>query len=74
MVIYYKNVSRVYRSIVKQMDDESVAYKNHIKGLKGQLAVKMTNIDAKKAALLKLAEINELDRANLNKAFRKFNN
>lgn len=72
MVIYYKNVSRVYRSIVKQMDDELVAYKNHVKGLKSQLAVKMTNIDEKKAALLKLAEINELDRSNLNKAFRKF--
>ena len=44
MVIYYKNVSRVYRSIVKQMDDELVAYKNHVKGLKSQLAVKMTNV------------------------------
>ncbi len=53
------------------MDAEILAYRHQIKNLKNELASKFIRFDEKKAALLKLAEINEVDRANLNKAFCK---
>jgi hypothetical protein len=70
-VKYYKNLSHLYRSMVKEMDAEILAYRHQIKNLKNELSTKLIRIDEKKAALLKLAEINEVDRTNLNRAFCK---
>ena len=55
--------------MVKEMDKEIIAYRNQIRNLKVDLSSKMNGLNEKKAALLKLAEINEVDRTNLNKAF-----
>lgn len=68
-VNYYRNMSRLYRSMVKEMDNEITAYRTQIRSLRSEVASKMTGINEKKAALMKLAEINEVDRSNLNKAF-----
>jgi len=57
--------------MVKEMDAEILAYRHQIKNLKNELSTKLIRIDEKKAALLKLAEINEVDRTNLNRAFCK---
>ena len=72
-VNYYRNMSRLYRSMVKEMDSEITAYRMQIKNLRAEVATRMVGINEKKAALLKLAEINEVDRSNLNKAFCRDN-
>ena len=66
-------MSRLYRSMVKEMDSEITAYRMQIKNLRAEVATRMVGINEKKAALLKLAEINEVDRSNLNKAFCRDN-
>ena len=56
------------------MNEDLTLYKEQVRNLElanVQLSSKMSNFQDKKAALIKLAEINELDKNNLNKSFRK---
>lgn len=56
------------------MNEDLTLYKEQVRNLElanVQLTSKMSNFQDKKAALIKLAEINELDKTNLNKSFRK---
>ncbi len=71
---YYQNIQNSYRFLVRKMKEDAELNKKQIENLQqanSQLSLKMDNFADKKLQLLKLAEINEMDKANLNKAFRK---
>jgi hypothetical protein len=57
------------------MNEDLTLYKQQLRNLElsnVQLTTKMSNFENKKSALIKLAEINEMDKTKLNQSFRKF--
>ena len=57
------------------MKEDLTLYKQQLRNLElsnVQLTTKMSNFENKKSALIKLAEINEMDKTKLNQSFRKF--
>ena len=68
-VAYYRNLAKFYRGLIKKLNEDIGIFKTQLRNSETQLTAKLTNFAEKKKALLKLAEINEGDRANLNKSF-----
>lgn len=69
---YYTNLINAYKALVKKMNEDIVLYRQQLRNLElsnSQLSSKMNNFEDKKQALLKLAEINETDKAKLNQSF-----
>jgi hypothetical protein len=69
---YYQNLVPAYKSLVRKMNDDLNLYRQQLRNLELaniQLTTKMTNFEDKKSALVKLAEINEMDKTKLNQTF-----
>ena len=74
LVDYHNNITLAYRTIIRKMVQDLDLYKQKVKSLElsnVKLTAQMTHFEDKKAALLKLAVINETDKSSLNKTFRK---
>lgn len=62
-----------YKALVRKLNEDLVLYRQQLRNLElsnVQLTSKMGNFEDKKLALLKLAELNEMDKSKLNKSFR----
>jgi septal ring factor EnvC (AmiA/AmiB activator) len=71
-ILYYQDIVQLFRNLIRKMTEDADLYRHQIKNLEhanAQLSAKMGNFEEKKLALLKLAELNEVDKANLSKAF-----
>ena len=71
-IAYYQNLLQAYRALARKMNEDLNLAKNQLRNLElsnVQLSTKMANFENKKYQLLKLAEISELDKTNLNKTF-----
>ena len=71
---YYQNLLQAYRALARKMNEDLNLAKNQLRNMElsnVQLTTKMSNFENKKYQLLKLAEISELDKNNLNKTFSK---
>ncbi len=64
-----------YRALIRKLVEDLDLYKAQIRNLElinVQMSTKMSNFQDKKRALIKLAEIDQYDKSNLNKTFCKF--
>ena len=73
-ITYYQNLLSAYRALARKMNEDLNLYKAQMRNLElanVQLSTKMSNFENKKQVLLKLAEITDSDKSNLNKSFCK---
>jgi hypothetical protein len=74
MLIYYRDVFGLFKNMARRMWDDMETYKNQIRNLEianAQLMARVDSLTDKKDDLIKQAELNEMDRAILQKKYRK---
>jgi hypothetical protein len=74
---YYKDLLEAYKNLIRQLTDENDLNKAKVRNLElsnTELSTRVKSFEERSRSLLKMTEINEIDRTKLNETFSNIKN